>query len=52
MMTPGFGIAELLVIFIVVALWLAVPVGILYVLYIIYRKLASIEDLLKKNNKQ
>lgn len=50
MFTPG--IAELLGAFLIVALWLAIPVGALYLLYAIYKKLSRIEEHLKQNEKQ
>jgi hypothetical protein len=49
MIAPGFGIGELLVSFIAVAFSLALPLGILFLLYKIYTKLKSIEEQLKKN---
>ncbi len=49
MMTPGFGIGEFFVSFIAVASSLALPLGILFLLYKIYVKLKSIEEQLKKN---
>ncbi len=49
MITPGFGIGELLVSFIAVAFSLALPLGIIFLLYKIYMKLKSIEEQLKKN---
>ena len=49
MITPHFGIAEFLVSFIAVGLSLALPLGILFLLYKIYVKLKSIEEHLKKN---
>ena len=49
MIAPGFGIGELLVSFIAVAFSLALPLGILFLLYKIYIKLKSIEEQLKKN---
>ncbi|MFZ5882510.1 MAG: hypothetical protein ACOYYI_01895 [Chloroflexota bacterium] len=52
MFTPQIGIVELLVAFVTVVLWLAVPVGVLYLLYAINKKLASIEEHLKRNGKQ
>jgi len=48
MVTPSIGIVELLMGFVVTILWLAIPVGILYLLFIIYKKLTTIEELLKK----
>lgn len=48
-MISGFGIGELLTSFVVVAFSLAIPLGILFLLYKIYVKLKSIEELLKKN---
>jgi hypothetical protein len=48
MITTGFGIGEL-VSFIAVAFSLALPLGILFLLYKIYIKLKSIEEPLKKN---
>lgn len=52
MVTPSIGIVELAVSFFVVVLWLAIPVGILYLLYAIHKKLSSIEDHLKKGRKE
>ncbi len=49
MITPGFGIGELFVSFIAVAFSLALPLGILFLLYKIYTKLKSIEEQMKKN---
>jgi hypothetical protein len=49
MIIPGFGIGELFVSFIAVALSLALPLGILFLLYKIYIRLNSIEEQLKKN---
>ena len=49
MVTPSIGIVELLVGFVVTVLWLAIPVGILYLLFVIYKKLTNIEELLKKD---
>jgi hypothetical protein len=49
MIIPGFGIGELFVSFIAVAFSLALPLGILFLLYKIYVKLKSIEEQLKKN---
>ena len=49
MITSGFGIGELLVSFIAVASSLALPLGILFLLYKIYTKLKSIEEQMKKN---
>jgi len=49
MITPGFGVGELLVGFIEVAFSLAFPVALLFILYRIYIKLRNIEEYLKKN---
>jgi hypothetical protein len=49
MMMPGFGIGELFVSFIAVAFSLALPLGIVFLLYKIYIKLKNIEEQLKKN---
>ena len=49
MISTGFGMAELLVSFIVVALSLAFPLAIVFLLYKIYTKLKDIEEQLKKN---
>jgi hypothetical protein len=49
MITPGFGIGELFVSFIAVAFSLALPLGIVFLLYKIYIKLKNIEEQLKKN---
>jgi len=49
MINPGFGIVEAMVSFIAVAFSLALPLGILFLLYKIYTKLTSIEEQLKKN---
>ena len=49
MMTPGFGIAELLTTFVVVIFNIALPLAILFFLYKIYVKLQKIEELLKRN---
>lgn len=48
MINMGFGIAELLVSFIAVALGLALPVAIVFLLYKIYVKLRDIEEQLRK----
>ncbi len=48
MINMGFGIGELLVSFIVVVLSLALPVGILFLLYKIYGKLKNIEEQLRQ----
>ncbi len=45
----NIGIPELLIIFIVAILSLALPVGILFLLYKIYARLKGIEEQLKKN---
>jgi len=49
MMTPGFGIVELLIGLIAAVCGLAIPVGIIYFLFVIYKKVSNIEELLKKN---
>ena len=49
MMMPGFGIGELFVSFLAVAFSLALPLGIVFLLYKIYIKLKNIEEQLKKN---
>lgn len=49
MMNPGFGIVEIIISFIVVVFSLALPLGILFLLYKIYIKLKNIEEQLKKN---
>jgi hypothetical protein len=49
MILSGFGIGELLISFIAVMFSLALPLGILFLLYKIYFKLKSIEEQLKKN---
>jgi uncharacterized membrane protein len=49
MIAPSIGVAELLTIFAVVILWLAIPAGILYLLFSISKRLGNIEELLKKN---
>ena len=49
MIANQFGIAELLVSFLVVGFSLALPLGILFLLYKIYEKLKSIEEHLRKN---
>lgn len=49
MINPGFGVIEVVVSFIAVAFSLALPLGILFLLYKIYSKLTSIEEQLKKN---
>ena len=49
MMTSQLGILELLVSFLVVGLGLALPLGILFLLYKIYTKLKSIEEHLRKD---
>ena len=48
-MFTNFGIGEFFVSFLVVVLNLALPVAILFVLYKIYTKLKTIEELLKKS---
>ncbi len=47
----NIGLGEVFVIFIVTVLSLALPIGILFLLYKIYLKLKSIEEQLKKNGK-
>lgn len=47
-----FGIGEILISFIAVAFSLALPLGILFLLYKIYVKLNSIEEQLRKNEKK
>jgi hypothetical protein len=49
MMNPSFGIMEIMVSFIAVVFSLALPLGVLFLLYKIYDKLKSIEEQLKKN---
>jgi len=49
MMNPGFGIVEIIIGFIAVIFSLALPLGILFLLYKIYTKLKDIEEQLKKN---
>ena len=49
MVNPGFGLIEIVVSLIAVALSLALPLAILFLLYKIYSKLTSIEEQLKKN---
>jgi len=49
MINSGFGILEIIISFIAVVFSLALPLGILFLLYKIYIKLKSIEELLKKN---
>ena len=49
MINSGFGIMEIIISFIAVVFSLALPLGILFLLYKIYIKLKSIEELLKKN---
>jgi hypothetical protein len=49
MINPGFGIMEIVVSFVAVAFSLALPLGILFLLYKIYIKLTSIEEQLKKD---
>jgi hypothetical protein len=44
-----FGIGEFLVSFVAVAFSLALPLGILFLLYKIYVRLKSIDEQLKKN---
>jgi hypothetical protein len=44
----GFGIGEFLVSFVAVALGLALPVAIVFLLYKIYVKLKDIEEQLRK----
>ena len=51
MATPSIGIAEQLIIFVVTVLWLAIPVGVLYLLFVIYKKLNK-EEALKKDEKE
>ena len=48
-MMPGFGTGELFVSFVAVAFSLALPLGIVFLLYKIYIKLKNIEEQLKKN---
>ncbi len=47
----NIGLGEVFVIFIVTVLSLALPLGILFLLYKIYTKLKDIEEQLKKNGK-
>jgi len=49
MMVPGFGIGELIVSFLVIVFSVALPLGVLFLLYKIYTKLSNIEKLLKKD---
>jgi hypothetical protein len=49
MMFPGFGIGELFISLMAVAFSLALPLGIIFLLYKIYIKLKSMEDQLKRN---
>jgi hypothetical protein len=49
MITTGFGVGELVSSVILVALNLALPGAVLFLLYKIYVKLKSIEEHLKKN---
>jgi hypothetical protein len=49
MMNPSFGILEIIISFIVVVFSIALPLGIIFLLYKIYNKLKSIEEELKKN---
>ncbi|NWG35302.1 MAG: hypothetical protein HXY42_12760 [Chloroflexi bacterium] len=46
------GIVELFVLLFTTMLWLAVPLGILYLLYAIYKKISVIEEQLKRNEKR
>jgi hypothetical protein len=48
MITPGFGFGEFISSFISVVFSLALPIGILFMLYKIYVKLQRIEEHLKK----
>ena len=48
-MVPGIGIVELIVSFLSIVFSVALPLGVLFLLYKIYTKLSSIEQLLKKN---
>jgi len=49
---PGLGVVELITIFAMTVLWLAVSVGILYLLFRVNKKLRKIEGLLQENNNQ
>ena len=49
MINPGFGMLELIVSFIAVALSLALPLAILFFLYKIYIKVKGIEEHLRNN---
>ena len=49
MIMQGFGLGEILFTLIAVMFSLGLPLGILFLLYKIYSKLSSIEELLKKN---
>lgn len=49
MISPSIGIVELIVSFVMVVFTIAIPVGILILLYLAYKKLGNIEELLKKN---
>ena len=46
---PSVGIVELLVSFVMVLFWLVIPVGVLYLLYSINKRLKNVEELMKKN---
>jgi hypothetical protein len=50
MLFPDFGVVAFLVSFVIVSLSLAIPIGIIYLLVIIYRKLHNIEELIKKDS--
>jgi hypothetical protein len=49
MILSGFGVGEILISLIAVMFSLALPLGILFLLYKIYVKLKSIEEHLKSN---
>ncbi len=49
MINSGIGVMELLVLFIVAVLSLALPVAVLVLLYKIYAKLKDIEERLRKD---
>jgi hypothetical protein len=51
-MTPSIGIAELLISLIAAICGLVIPIGIIYFLFVIYKKVSNIEEMLKKNEKE
>jgi len=49
MISPSIGIVELVASFIALIFTLVIPVGILFLLFLVHKKLGNIEELLKKS---